>query len=155
MKKIVWTAVAAGCLFIGSASHAGAQAAAPDALGSLTKAKQVFEKSCGTCHGLERPLSKTNDKAGWEKTVERMHFNGAEVNAEERALVVSYLLAKNTFEARCSACHGIDRPLGKSKSAADWLKTVERMAAKKPGLLTAAETADVAAYLSLTRPAQP
>ena len=97
--------------------------------------------------GLERPLSKTFDRAGWEKTVERMHDNGAEVNREERAQVVAYLLTKNTFEAKCSACHGTDRPLGKSKSAADWLATVQRMSGKKPGHLTEAEVADIAAYL--------
>jgi mono/diheme cytochrome c family protein len=118
----------------------------------LTQAKAVFERACGVCHGLERPLSKTFDKAGWERTVERMHDNGAEVDAKERAMVVAYLLTKNTFEAKCSACHGTDRPLGKSKSAADWLATVKRMAGKKPAHLTDAEIADIAAYLAVSRP---
>ena len=154
MKKSVLTVVAAGGLFafVGIGTPAGAQTAAPDPVENLTKAKAVFERACGVCHGLERPLSKTFDKAGWEKTVERMHGNGAEVNAEERAQVVAYLLTKNTFEAKCSACHGTDRPLGKNKSAADWLSTVQRMSGKKPGHLTEAEVADVAAYLSITRP---
>jgi mono/diheme cytochrome c family protein len=131
---------------------AAAQTAAQDPVAQLTQAKAVFERACGVCHGLERPLSKTFDKAGWEKTVERMHDNGAEVTAAERAQVVAYLLTKNTFEAKCSACHGIDRPLGKSKSAADWLATVTRMAGKKPGHLIDAEIADIAAYLAVTRP---
>jgi cytochrome c5 len=155
MKRRVLMVVAAGGLLVmGSGTQAQAQGPGLASLEGLAKAKQVFEQTCGVCHGLERPLSKTFDRAGWEKTVERMHDNGAEASAEERALVVSYLLAKNTFEARCSVCHGLDRPLGKSKSAGDWIMTVQRMAEKKPGLLTAAEAADVAAYLALTRPAQ-
>jgi mono/diheme cytochrome c family protein len=81
-----------------------------------------------------------------------MHDNGAEVSAEERAQVVAFLLTKNTFEAKCSACHGTDRPLGKNKSAADWSATVQRMSGKKPGHLTEAEVADIGAYLSITRP---
>jgi mono/diheme cytochrome c family protein len=147
------TIAAGGFLtIVGAVTAAGAQTAAPDPVADLTKAKAVFERACSVCHGLERPLSKTFDKEGWEKTVERMHANGAEVDKEERAQVVAYLLTKNTFEAKCSKCHGIDRPLGKSKSAADWLATVQRMSGKKPGHLTEAEAADIAAYLSITRP---
>ena len=156
MKRTVQLAVAAGCLFAlaGTGTTVGAQMAAPNAAENLPKAKAIFERACSVCHGLERPLSKTFDKAGWEKTVERMHDNGAEVSAEERAQVVAYLLTKNTFEAKCSACHGTDRPLGKSKSTADWLSTVQRMSGKKPGHLTEAEVAEIAAYLSIVRPEQ-
>jgi len=62
------------------------------------------------------------------------------------------LLTKNTFEAKCSVCHGIDRPLGKNKKAADWLATVQRMSGKKPGHLSDVELANIAAYLSVVRP---
>jgi mono/diheme cytochrome c family protein len=147
--KLVLMALAVS---VAGAGSAVAQTAVPDRLAYLSEGKAVFERSCGVCHGLERPLSKTFDKAGWERTVERMHDNGAEVNAAERAQVVAYLLAKNTFEAKCSACHGTDRPLGKSKSAADWLATVQRMSGKKPGHLNEAEVADITAYLAVARP---
>jgi mono/diheme cytochrome c family protein len=83
-----------------------------------------------------------------------MHDKGAEADKAERAQIVEYLLTKNTFEAKCSACHPTDRPLGQSKSAADWLATVQRMSAKRAGHLTEAEVAGIAAYLSLVRPAQ-
>jgi mono/diheme cytochrome c family protein len=144
-------ASAAAALAIGAGAPAAAQTAG-DRVAYLAQAKAVFERACSVCHPLERPLSKTFDQAGWEKTVDRMHDNGAEVNQAERAQVVAYLLAKNTFEAKCSACHGTDRPLGKAKAAADWLATVQRMAGKKPGHLAEAEVADVAAYLSIVRP---
>lgn len=119
---------------------------------TLAASKAVFERICSGCHGLDRPLGKTFDQAGWEALVQRMQSNGAVVSEVERAQIVSYLVTKNTFEAKCSACHGIDRPLGKNKGAADWLATVQRMAGKKPGHLTAGEVANIAAYLSLVRP---
>jgi len=154
MKRNVRSAVAASGVFalVGIVATAGAQTVESNQLEYLTKAKGCFEQACGVCHGLERPLSKTFDKAGWEKTVERMHDNGAEVSKEQRAQVVAYLLTKNTFEAKCSACHGTDRSLGMSKSAADWLATVRLMSGKKPGLLTESEAAGIAAYLSITCP---
>lgn len=145
--------VAAGILALtGWGAAAGEQTGEPGRVEYLAQARAVFERACNVCHGLERPLSKTFDKAGWEKTVERMRDNGAELDKEQRAQVVAFLLIKNTFEAKCSACHATDRPLGKSKSAADWLATVQRMAGKKPGHLGDAEVADIAAYLAVVRP---
>ncbi len=154
MKRVLFRAVAAAAVFalVGVGSPVDARAADSSPIESMTSAKALFERACGVCHGLERPLSKTFDRAGWEKTVERMHDTGAEVNREERAQIVAYLLTKNTFEAKCSSCHATDLPLGKFKSAADWLATAQRMSEMKPGLLTEAEVADVAAYLAITRP---
>ena len=137
---------------LGVAATAGAQSPPQGAVETLGAAKAVFEKTCSKCHGLDRPLGKSFDKAGWEALVDRMKRNGAAFSDAERAQIVSYLLTKNTFEAKCSACHGVDRPLGKSKSAADWLATVQRMSGKKPGHLTGEEVANIAAYLSLVRP---
>ena len=156
MKRSVQMVVAAGGLFalIGASSMLEAQTVAPSAGEYLTKAKAVFERACGTCHSLDRPLSKTFDKAVWEKTVDRMQNNGAVVSKEEQTQVVAYLLTKNTFEAKCSVCHATDKPLGKNKSATDWQATVRRMSGKRPGLITEAEVADIAAYLSLVRPEQ-
>lgn len=147
--KLVSLALSLSVLFV---SGAAAQTAGPSPVENLAKGKEVFERACGVCHELDRPLSKTFDRAEWEKTVERMIDKGATVSAAERAQIVAYLLTKNIFEARCSACHGTDRPLGKSKSAADWLATVQRMSGKKPGHISESEAADIAAYLSITRP---
>lgn len=148
----VLVAAAGLCVSASSGAVVNAQAPGQNPVERLAQGRGVLERACGVCHSIERPLTRTFDRAGWEKTVERMHDNGAEVNAAERAEVVAFLVAKNTFEAKCSVCHGTDRPLGMNKSAADWLSTVQRMSGKKPGHLTAAETADIAAYLAVTRP---
>lgn len=151
-----WTRMlSAACLVIeilGPVATAGAQSPPQGAVETLGAAKAVFERTCSRCHGLDRPLGKFFDKAGWEALVDRMKRNGAAFTDGERAQIVSYLLTKNVFEAKCSACHGTDRPLGKNKSAADWLATVQRMSGKKPGHPTDGEVANIAAYLSLVRP---
>jgi len=36
-------------------------------------------------------------------------------------------VAKATFEATCSKCHNLKRPLGKKKNQAGWEKTITRM----------------------------
>jgi mono/diheme cytochrome c family protein len=145
-------ALAASAVLASGPARAAAPADMPDPVEQLARAKAVFERTCNVCHGLERPLSKTFDEAGWVRTVERMHDNGAEASGAERSQIVAFLLAKNLFEAKCSVCHGIDRPLAASKRPAEWLETVRRMSGKKPGSLSDAEAAGIAAYLSITRP---
>jgi mono/diheme cytochrome c family protein len=151
-RNAVVAFAAAGILT--SALAALAQQAAPDPALALRAGKEAFEKSCKQCHGLDRPLSKVKTAAEWEGTVARMVKNGASVSGEQQGQIVAYLAAKSTFDTKCSACHGTDRPLGKNKSAADWQATVQRMAGKKPGHLADKEIADVAAYLSIERPVQ-
>jgi len=135
------------------AAVAGARAGG-DRIAWFAEARATFEAQCNVCHPLERALSKTFDRPTWVATVERMHDNGAEVDSEQRRQVVDYLFTKNLFERKCSLCHGTDRPLGRSKSGAEWLATVKRMADRKPGHLTEAEVDDIAAYLAAVRPAR-
>jgi mono/diheme cytochrome c family protein len=153
MRRNAAVVFAAVCV-LGSALAATAQQATPDPAVAIKSGKEVFEKSCKLCHGLDRPLSKVKTAPQWDETVARMVKNGAPVNDGQKGQIVAFLAAKSTFDTKCSACHGTDRPLGKSKSPADWLATVKRMAEKKPGHLSDAEIADVAAYLALERPAQ-
>jgi len=96
------------------------------------RAKSVFQKTCSQCHSLKRPLGKTKDRAGWEKTVDKMNKNhkkrfGKGISPLDREEIVNYLTAKNTFEATCSKCHALSRPLGKTKNRAAWERTVKRM----------------------------
>jgi mono/diheme cytochrome c family protein len=56
--------------------------------------------------------------------------------------------AKAVFESKCSLCHGIDRPLGKNKSPAEWSETVTRMQKKAPDKISDADAKAIIAYLS-------
>lgn len=154
MKRIVTRMFAVGV--IAAAMCAGqtrAQSPAADPYDKLAADKATFEKVCAACHGLDRPNAKTLDAAGWGEILDRMKDNGAAFDAEERKKILGWLTAKSTFDVKCSACHGTDRPLGKNKSRADWTATVQRMGAKKAGHLSDAEAATIAAYLSILRPA--
>jgi len=132
--------LAAGIAFGGTAEEAIAQG------------QGLFEKVCVACHDAERIHQKKTDRAGWRSVVALMKVNGAEIDDRQGELVVAFLGAQSLFEAKCSACHGLERPLEKSKTGAEWRATVERMAAKRVGHLTEAEVAEIAAFLAVIRP---
>lgn len=100
-----------------------------DESASLATAKAVFEKTCSQCHGTDRSLGVTMDRAGWEATVAKMAGQMALPQADQKS-IVAFLMAMDVFNATCSKCHGTDRPLGKKKDRAGWEFTVKRMATK-------------------------
>jgi cytochrome c5 len=62
----------------------------------MAAGKTLFEQTCGKCHGLDRPLGKQKDRAGWEKTVDRMseyhkRFGGP-IPQDTRKAIVDYLV---------------------------------------------------------------
>ena len=59
--------------------------------------------------------------------------------------------AKAVFEARCSQCHSISRPLGKHKTPAEWKETVTRMHNKAPGEISDTDVKKILAYLEAVR----
>jgi hypothetical protein len=119
---------------------------------TIAQGRALLEKVCVVCHDDERIQQKKADLAGWRAVVRLMKANGAAIDDQQGELVVAFLAARSLFEAKCSACHGVDRPLGKNKAAADWRATVERMATKKPGHLTETEIGQIADYLTVVRP---
>jgi mono/diheme cytochrome c family protein len=56
--------------------------------------------------------------------------------------------AKAIFEAKCSLCHSIGRPLGTNKTPAEWSETVTRMQKKAPEKISAADVKAIVAYLN-------
>jgi cytochrome c5 len=143
----------ASCLFAGGV--ASAQNPAADPVQALRLGKALLESSCTNCHHHLRHVdARVLDRAGWEQVVDAMRARGAILFApQERGLIVDYLAAKSTFEAKCVACHPIDRALATRKSAPDWRATVRRMAEMKPGAISDAEARSVADYLAAVRPA--
>jgi mono/diheme cytochrome c family protein len=59
--------------------------------------------------------------------------------------------AKAVFEAKCSVCHSISRPLGMNKTPAEWGKTATRMQSKAPDAISDADFKAIVAYLSAVR----
>lgn len=121
----------------------------------LAGGKALYEKTCATCHALERSLAKQADKAGWEGTIKKMVANGAKLDESQSGLILGYLTAKSAFETKCNACHDLQKPLAAIKDAGQWKATVLRMAAMKPGHLADADAGAITLYLSLVAPARP
>lgn len=133
-------------------------AAAPSLAGEpspLSSGKDLFEKSCATCHTLEKPLAVQADRAGWEAQIKRMVANGAKLDESQTSLILGYLTAKSAFETKCNACHNLDKPLAAIKDPKQWQETVKRMAAMPPGAISEADAGAIALYLSLVTPVAP
>ncbi len=59
--------------------------------------------------------------------------------------------ARAVFEARCSRCHSLDRPLKKNKSREGWKKTVYRMKRYAGGAISEGDAERIVEYLVRTR----
>lgn len=96
-KFSVWAAVAiivAGTFFLacaGPASPETAETVAEAGASTGGEGEILLQGRCTKCHDLARVerASKTRDE--WQQTVERMVGKGADLSADEQALVVEYL----------------------------------------------------------------
>jgi mono/diheme cytochrome c family protein len=59
--------------------------------------------------------------------------------------------AKAIFEAKCSLCHSISRPLGKNKTPMGWNETVTRMQQKAPDKISDTDVKAIVDYLNAVR----
>ncbi len=67
-------------------------AGTPDAE-ALAAGEKLVQERCSVCHSLSRIESKSASHDQWEQTVNRMIANGAQLNEEEKQLVIDYLAA--------------------------------------------------------------
>ena len=58
----------------------------PDGVG-----KEETQKMCSSCHDLDKSLSQKQDKAGWQRTVEKMVSFGLKSTDAEIVIVTEYL----------------------------------------------------------------
>lgn len=56
--------------------------------------------------------------------------------------------SKALFEAKCIQCHSLEKSLSKSKSLAEWKKTIETMARYSDGAITKKDVEKIAKYLA-------
>jgi len=75
------TALLAGC---------GGKSTEPTT-GDVLDGEKLVQERCTRCHDLERIYSAEKDRDGWEKTVDRMIGNGAQLDDAERRAVIEYL----------------------------------------------------------------
>jgi len=125
-----------------------AQSEEPVTFQDFIKGKEAFEENCIECHSLEWPLKKIATREEWDLTLTKMANTGAVLSKKQRQQVLEYLVAKSSFQVKCSVCHGLERPLEKNKEFQDWILTVRRMASKKPEHLTEDEIKAISGFLT-------
>jgi len=155
--------IVTAALLLAVAAPSAAQQPAPDPVAAMKSGRELFERSCKFCHGLDRSLAPPREATAWVPIVKRMVAYGAPLNAEQRSLVVRYLAARSVFAGKCASCHEATRVVGDTSGPRDWKALMERMAGhvrelqaqgKAPagGAFSPEELADVAALLQAVIP---
>ena len=125
---VIRTALAIAALLLAVAAPVAAQQAAADPVVAMKSGRELFEKSCKFCHGLDRSLAMTRDAQAWVQIVKRMVAYGSPLNAEQRSLVVRYLATRSAFAGKCAGCHELTRVVSDKPGARDWKTLTGRMA---------------------------
>ena len=157
------TLLAVGAIVAAAVAPAAAQQAAVDPVVAMKSGRELFEKDCKLCHGLDRSLATNRDAQAWGQIVKRMVAYGAPLNAGQRSLVVRYLATRSAFAGTCAGCHELTRVVGDKPGARDWKSLTERMAGhvrelqkqgKPPagGAFTPEDLTDIAALLQAVLP---
>jgi len=71
----------------------------------------------------------------------------ADGSGSEKARKAEESAGKTLFEAKCSACHGLDQTLGKTKDREGWTATVKRMQQVNRCPITDAEAQEIIDHL--------
>jgi mono/diheme cytochrome c family protein len=155
--------LASAAILLAAVVPSAAQQAAVDPADAMKGGKELFERACKLCHGLDRSLATTRDAEAWGLIVKRMVAYGSPLNAEQRPLVVRYLATRSVFAAKCGGCHELTRVVSDKPGVQDWKTLTGRMAGhvrefEKQGkapvgtAFTPEELTDIAALLQVVIP---
>jgi cytochrome c5 len=154
-------AVCAAALVI-AAMPACAQGALPPGDG-----RDLLATACSQCHALNVIRSMREGAEGWKRHVHNMVTRGAQLNAREADVVVAYLAAnfgpttpatsatpaalpsgpgKDLVEARCTACHDLERVASAKRQKSEWPALVANMV-RRGAVATPEEERAIASYL--------
>jgi hypothetical protein len=102
------------------------------------RGEQILNGACNTrCHDLRPIDTQALDEPGWTKDVKSMIEKGAEVTADDRAVLVAYLVkqhgplpdgpGKEILLNICTRCHDLQRVRRERTSAEGWLEILDAM----------------------------
>jgi cytochrome c5 len=99
--------------------------------------ERIMNRSCLGCHDLRPIQTQALDADGWTNVVNSMIEKGAEVNMEERAVLVDYLAwnhgplpegaGKTVLLNQCTICHDIQRIKLHPNTPEGWNDTLSAM----------------------------
>jgi len=146
---------------------APARAQAPAAL-PPGEGRDVLATACSQCHTLNVIRAMREGPEGWKRHVHNMVTRGAQLNAREADTVIAYLAAnfgptapaaaavkvslpagpgKELVEARCTACHDLERVAVIKRQKADWPALVANMVGRG-AVATPDEAQAITSYLA-------
>jgi cytochrome c5 len=150
-------------LVIAATPPARAQGALPPGEG-----RDLLATACSQCHPLNVIRSMREGAEGWKRHVYNMVTRGAQLNAREADMVVAYLAAnfgpatpaasatpvalpggpgKDLVEARCTACHDLERVASAKRRKAEWPALVANMIGRG-AVATPEEARAISSYLA-------
>jgi len=149
-------------LAIAIAMPACAQGALPPGEG-----RDLMATACSQCHPLNVIRSMREGAEGWKRHVYNMVTRGAQLNAREADMVVAYLAAnfgptmaaaaaaaalpigpgKELVEARCTACHDLERVTATKRQKTQWPTLVANMVGRG-AVATPDEAQAISSYLA-------
>jgi mono/diheme cytochrome c family protein len=150
-------------LAIAIARPACAQDALPPGEG-----RDLLATACSQCHALNVIRSMREGAEGWKRHVYNMVTRGAQLNAREANMVVAYLAAnfgptapaaattrvtlpsgpgKELVEARCAACHDLERVASAKRQKSQWPALVANMVGRG-AVATPEEAQAISSYLA-------
>jgi cytochrome c5 len=125
--------------------------------------------ACSQCHALNVIRSMREGAEGWKRHVYNMVTRGAQLNAREADLVIAYLAAnfgptttaatavkvtlpggpgRDLVEARCTACHDLERVAMIKRQKKDWPALVANMVGRG-AVATPEEAQAITSYLTI------
>jgi cytochrome c5 len=156
--------LATAALALAAAAPAHAQGALPPGEG-----RDLMATACSQCHPLNVIRSMREGAEGWKRHVYNMVTRGAQLNAREADTVVAYLAAnfgptttsaasaanaalpagpgRELVEARCAACHDLERVAVTKRQKADWPALVANMVGRG-AVATPDEARTITSYLA-------
>jgi mono/diheme cytochrome c family protein len=130
--------------------------------------RDLLATACSQCHALNVIRSMREGAEGWKRHVHNMVTRGAQLNAREADMVVAYLAAnfgpaapgaattvvalpsgpgKELVEARCVACHDLERVAAARRQKSQWPALVANMVSRG-AVATPEEAQTISAYLA-------
>jgi cytochrome c5 len=124
--------------------------------------RDALATACSQCHALNVIMSMREGPAGWRRHVYNMVMRGAQLTPREADTVIAYLATnfgpgslpagaptptlpsgpgKDLVEARCTACHDLERVAVVKRQKADWPALVANMVGR--GAVASPEEAQV------------
>jgi mono/diheme cytochrome c family protein len=130
--------------------------------------RDLMATACSQCHPLNVIRSMREGPEGWKRHVYNMVTRGAQLNAREADTVVTYLAAnfgpttsaatavqvtlpggpgKDLVEARCTACHDLERVAVIKRQKFEWPAVVANMVGRG-AVATPEEAQAISSYLA-------